>query len=65
MRLKPSRAALVLTQHAIDDLNDAERLFTQPGIGEKPHVLRAVEACLDVAQGRLRGVEQMIDAEAP
>ena len=61
-RLKPSREAILLIQRAIEDLTDAERLFGQPEANEKPHILRAVDACVDVAQWRLRGVEQLIAA---
>ena len=60
IRLKPSPAAMTLARRALDDLTDAARFFGQPAIAEKPHALRAVEVCLDIAQWRLRGVERMI-----
>jgi hypothetical protein len=62
MRLVPGRAALTLARTALDDLDAAERILRQPGVEEKPHALRAADTCLDVAQWRLRGVEQIIEA---
>ena len=62
MQLKPGREAIRLVRSALDDLEDADRLLAKhAGVGEKPHVLRAADTILEVAQWRLRGVEQMID----
>lgn len=62
MRREPSREAMTLARIALDDLEDADRLLQQPGVDEKPHVLRVVDTYLDVAQWRLRGVEQIIES---
>jgi hypothetical protein len=59
--LEPSRAARLLFSLTLRDLGDAERLLSQPEASDKPHILRAVEVCLDVAQWRLRGIEQIIE----
>jgi hypothetical protein len=53
-----------LARHALDDVAEAERLLEQPAADEKPHVLRAVDVCLDIAQWRLHGAERIIDAGA-
>lgn len=53
---------MTLARIALDDLEDADRLLQQPGVDEKPHVLRVVDTYLDVAQWRLRGVEQIIES---
>ena len=62
--LKPGPAATNLARLALDDLNEAERLLQQPAVGEKPHTLRAADACLEVAQWRLRSAEEIIDEGA-
>ena len=61
MRLQPTRGAIRLARSALDDLEEADRLLQQAGVGDKPYVLRAADTILEVAQWRLRGVEQMID----
>jgi hypothetical protein len=61
IELDPSRAARLLIRQALTDLSDAERLLAQPAADTKPYILRAVEVCLDVAQWRLRGLEQIIE----
>jgi hypothetical protein len=62
MQLEPGREAVRLVRSALDDLEVADRVLKQAWVGEKPpHVLRAADAILEVAQWRLRGVEQMID----
>ena len=61
MSLKPNREAMSLVRHALDDVEDAERLLRRPAVDEKPHILRAIDASLDVAQWRLRGVQKIID----
>ena len=53
---------MTLAKSALHDLDDAERLLQQPDVDEKPHVLRAVDTFLDVAQWRLRGVEKIIES---
>jgi hypothetical protein len=63
LRLKLSRPALQLARQALYDLKATERLLQQDGASGKPHTLRAADACLDVAQWRLRGVERLLDAE--
>lgn len=63
MRLKLSRSALALIRQALDDLQVTERLLHGASAPGTPHVLRAADTCLDVAQWRLRGVEQLLDAE--
>ncbi len=47
--------------HAFDDVTDAERLLDQPEGDTKPHVLRAVDSLIAVAEFRLRGVQTGID----
>ena len=64
IRLKPCPTATNLARLALDDLNEAERLLEQPAVGDKPHTLRAVDVCLEVAQWRLRGADQIIDDDA-
>jgi hypothetical protein len=61
MKLNAGREVMGLARQALDDLDDAERLLAEPSVGEKPHALRAVDACLEVAEWRLRGVTQIID----
>ena len=61
MRLEPTREAIKLVRGALDDLEEADRLLRQAEGGDKPHVLRAADTVLEVAQWRLRGVEQMFD----
>ena len=61
VRLEPGRPALSIVGHALEDLNDAERLLDQPNVDEKPQVLHSADMCIDVAEWRLRGVQQMID----
>ena len=62
--LKPGPAATNLARLALDDLNEAERLLQQPAVGEKPHTLRAADACFEVAQWRLRRADEIIDEGA-
>jgi hypothetical protein len=61
MRFKLNRSETQLLRHAMEDLNGAERLLAEPEAAEKPHILRAADAFLDVAQWRLRGVEQSLE----
>jgi hypothetical protein len=63
MQLKPGRPVEELVRHAIKDLDAAERLLSPPEVADKPHILRAADVCIEVAQWRLRGAEQRIDDE--
>ena len=61
VRLELGRPELSILGHALEDLSDAERLLDQRNADEKPQVLHSADRHIDVAEWRLRGVEQMID----
>jgi hypothetical protein len=59
--LKPGRKLRPALRQAGEDLDEAQRLLDQPDVGDKAHVLRAADTCIEVAQWRLRGIEHQME----
>ena len=62
LRLKLSRTDLKALRESLEDLSAAERLLESPDAADKPHILRAANVYIDVAQRRVDGVVSGIDA---
>jgi hypothetical protein len=62
LRLKLSQTDQKALRESLEDLSAAERLLESLDAADKPHILRAANVYINVAQRRVDGVVSAIDA---
>ena len=63
MHLKPGPTQRTLVTDALNDLDDARQILGSRNAADKPHVLRAADVCISVAELRLQAVFAALEGD--